>query len=74
METVFIAFHYRYKLLEIVAIALHLNAIHDIVGGATTGDAPTTSEWRTSEVRLILEVWRYFTYIIIHSKFASSCY
>ena len=47
METVFIAFRYRYKLMEIVVIALHLNAIHDVVGRATTSDAPSTYEWRT---------------------------
>ena len=47
METVFTALNYKYKLMEIVVIALHLNSIHDVVGRATTGDAPTTSEWRT---------------------------
>ena len=35
----------------------------DVVGAATTGDAPTTSEWWTdllpTKVPLILEVWRY---------------
>ena len=71
METIFIAFQYKYKLLEIVVIALHLNAIHDVVGRATTGVAPTLTEWRTillsTEVRLILEFWRYLTNIIIHS-------
>ena len=33
----------------------------DVVGAASTGDVPTTSEWSTSllptKVRLILEVW-----------------
>ena len=36
----------------------------DVVGAAPIGDAPTTSEWSTillpTEVRIILEVWRYF--------------
>ena len=35
----------------------------DVVGAAPTGDAPTTSEWSTiwlpTQVRLILETWRY---------------
>ena len=34
----------------------------DVVGAAPTGDAPTTSEWSTIllpiMVRLILEIWR----------------
>ena len=37
----------------------------DVVGAAPTGDAPTTSEWSTislpTQVRLILETWRYIT-------------
>ena len=37
--------------------------IEDVVGAAPTGDAPTTSEWSTillpTNVRLILETWRY---------------
>ena len=37
----------------------------DVVGAAPIGDAPTTSEWSTillpSQVRLILEIWRYST-------------
>ena len=35
----------------------------DVVGAAPTGDAPTSTEWSTilspTDVRLILEVWRY---------------
>ena len=40
-----------------------LDQDEDVVGAATTGDAPTTSEWSTillpTKVWLILEVWRY---------------
>ena len=35
----------------------------DVAGAAATGDAPTTSEWKTFllpiKVRIMLEIWRY---------------
>ena len=44
----------------------------DVVGAAPTGDAPTTSEWSAmllpTEVRLILENWRYIPFTQVYRR------